>query len=40
MGEDIALEEVEDGVWSIFFYGVLIARLDERDYGQRIERVE
>ena len=32
MEEDIALEEVDDGVWSIFFYDVLVARLDERDY--------
>lgn len=32
MEEDIALEEVDDGVWSIFFYDVLIARLDERHY--------
>jgi len=31
-GEDIALEEVSDGLWSIYFYDVLLARLDERDY--------
>jgi len=31
MEEDIALEEVDDGVWSILFYDALIARLDERD---------
>lgn len=28
--EWIGLEEVEDGVWSIYFYDVLIARFDER----------
>ena len=32
MDEEVALEEVDDGVWSILFYGVLIARLDERDW--------
>ena len=26
----IALEEVEDGIWSVYFYDVLLARLDER----------
>ncbi len=30
--EDIALEEVADGLWSIYFYDLLLARLDERDY--------
>lgn len=29
-GERIALDEVKDGVWSIFFYHVLLARFDER----------
>lgn len=29
--ESIALEEVADGIWSVFFYHVLIARYDERD---------
>lgn len=29
--ETIALEEVADGVWSIFFYHVLLARFNERD---------
>jgi hypothetical protein len=29
--ETIALEEVADGVWSVFFYHVLLARFDERD---------
>jgi len=27
---DIGLEEIEDGVWSIYFYDTLLARLDER----------
>ena len=29
--EWIALEEVDDGVWSVYFYDVLLARFDERD---------
>ena len=29
--ETIALEEVADGIWSVFFYHVLLARFDERD---------
>jgi putative transposase len=28
----VGLEEVEDGVWSIHFCNVLLARVDERDY--------
>lgn len=28
----IGLEEVDDGLWSIYFNRVLLARLDERDY--------
>ena len=28
----VGLEEVEDGVWSIYFCHVLLARVDERDY--------
>jgi transposase InsO family protein len=28
----IGLEETDDGIWSIFFNTVLIAKLDERDY--------
>jgi putative transposase len=31
----IGLEEVEDGVWSIYFCRVLLGRLDERDYVVR-----
>ncbi len=31
----IGLEEVDDGVWSIYFCQVLLARLDERDYVLR-----
>lgn len=29
--EALALEEIEDGVWSIFFYDALLARYNERD---------
>lgn len=29
-GERIGLEEVEDGIWSIYFFDRLLARLDER----------
>ena len=31
----IGLEEVADGIWSIYFCQVLLARLDERDYRIR-----
>lgn len=30
--EDIALEEAADGIWSISFYDVLLARLYARDF--------
>jgi putative transposase len=30
--EDIALAETAEGIWSIYFYDVLLARLDERDF--------
>lgn len=30
--EHIALEETDDGIWSLYFYDVLLARLDERDF--------
>jgi putative transposase len=30
--EDLALEETADGMWSIYFYDVLLARLDERTF--------
>ncbi len=33
--EYIGLEETEDGVWSVYFYGVLLGRLSERDYKVR-----
>lgn len=29
IGEDVALEEIADGVWSIYFYDVLLGRLEE-----------
>ncbi len=28
----IGLEEIDDGIWSIYFNRVLLARLNERDY--------
>jgi len=28
----IGLEEVDDGIWSIYFCRVLLGRIDERDY--------
>jgi hypothetical protein len=28
--EQVALEEVDDGVWSVFFFNTLLGRLDER----------
>ena len=31
----LGLEEVDDGVWSIYFCHVLLARIDERDYVLR-----
>ena len=30
-GETVALEEIDDGVWSIYYYDVLLARLDQRN---------
>lgn len=30
--ECIALEETEDGIWSVYFYNIFLARLDEQDY--------
>jgi putative transposase len=32
MQQLIGLEEIDDGVWSIYFNSVLLARLDERDF--------
>jgi hypothetical protein len=36
----IGLEEVDEGIWSIYFGQVLLARLDERDYimNGRVDR--
>ena len=31
-GYDVGLDEIEDGVWSIYFCNVLIARFTERDH--------
>lgn len=33
IGQSIALEEIADGVWSIYFYDLLLARLDERTFA-------
>ena len=30
-GEDIGMEEVNDGIWSVRFGPVLLGRMDERD---------
>ena len=30
--EDIGLEEIEDGIWSIYFYDTLLGRFDERNF--------
>jgi hypothetical protein len=30
--QTVALEEINDGIWSIYFYDVLLGRLDERDF--------
>jgi putative transposase len=32
IGHRVALEEIGDGVWSIYFYHLLLARLDERTW--------
>ena len=33
--EHVAFEEIGDGVWSLSFYDVELARLDERDFKLR-----
>jgi transposase InsO family protein len=33
IGQHVALEEIADGVWSIYFYQLLLARLDERTFA-------
>jgi putative transposase len=35
IGQRVALEEIADGVWSIYFYDLLLARLDERTWEIR-----
>lgn len=32
IGESVAFEEIDDGIWSVLFYNLLIARLDERTF--------
>jgi putative transposase len=34
-GEDVGLEEIGDRVWSLYFYDLLLARLDERTWKLR-----
>ena len=34
-GEDVGLEEVDDGIWSVFFYDVLLGRFHVRDWQLR-----
>ena len=31
VGENVALEEVEDGIWSLLFCNSLLGRIDQRD---------
>lgn len=33
IGQPIALEEIADGIWSVYFYKLLLARLDERSFA-------
>lgn len=35
IGEDVGLEEVEDGIWSVYFYKTLVGRLHECDWKLR-----
>ena len=30
VGEDLGLEEVDDGIWNIVFYNTLLGRIDRR----------
>ncbi len=30
--EEIGLEEIDDGTWSIYFYNILLGRFDERNF--------
>ena len=32
IGHRVGLEEIADGIWSIYFYGLLLARLDVRTF--------
>jgi hypothetical protein len=31
LGEMVGFEEIDDGVWSLYYSSVLLARFDERD---------
>jgi hypothetical protein len=33
--ETVGMEETDDGIWAIYSYDVLLARLDERDFKLR-----
>ncbi|HEX6751705.1 MAG TPA: hypothetical protein VF092_30710, partial [Longimicrobium sp.] len=33
IGQHVALEEIADGIWSIYFYELLLARMDERSFA-------
>ena len=32
IGHRVALEEIAEGIWSVYFYDLLLARLDERTW--------
>ena len=32
IGHDVAFEEIGDRLWSVYFYDLLLARLDERTF--------
>ena len=31
LGDHIALEEIHDGIWYVYYFDLLLARVDERD---------
>lgn len=32
-GEHLGLEEIDDGIWNLYFHHVILARVDERDFS-------
>ncbi len=40
IGERVGLEEVDDGIWSLHFASLLLARFDERDRSLKSEALE